>query len=69
MLAEFLSMAGFRITAVDSAIDAVTLDFDNFFAVVTDLAMPRMDGRWYRFTLHGPGIAVVRGIPSTLTES
>ncbi|MGE5358034.1 MAG: response regulator [Bacteroidales bacterium] len=50
MLAAFLSMAGFCVTAVDSAIDAVTLNFDNIFAVVTDLSMPGMDGfefvRW-----------------------
>jgi CheY-like chemotaxis protein len=44
MVAAFLSMAGFRITAVNSAIDALTLDFDDIFAVVTDLAMPHIDG-------------------------
>ncbi|MGE5358482.1 MAG: hypothetical protein ACM3NQ_05640 [Bacteroidales bacterium] len=39
------------------------------FPVGTTLGIRRGDGRWYRFTLHGPGIAIVRGIPSTLTES
>jgi hypothetical protein len=39
------------------------------FPVGTTLGIRRGDGRWYRFTLHGPGVATVRGIPATLTES
>jgi CheY-like chemotaxis protein len=53
MVAAFLSMEGFRVTAVDSAIDALTIDFDNIFVVVTDLAMPHMDGFEFVRVLRG----------------
>jgi two-component system, chemotaxis family, sensor kinase CheA len=65
MLATFLSMAGFRVTAIESAAEALKLDFDDIFAVVTDLAMPGMDGfefvhrlRGMRATARVPVIAV-----------
>lgn len=39
------------------------------FPVGTTVGIRRADGRWYRFGLYGPGVAMSRGIPETLTES
>ena len=65
LVATSLSLAGFSVIAVDSAVVALEFGLDDIDAVVTDLAMPGMDGfqfvrrlREVRATSRIPVIAV-----------
>jgi hypothetical protein len=56
-------------TALGVPPHVVAHELSHEFPVGTTLGIRRADRRWYRFTLHGPGIVTVRGIPGRLTGS
>ena len=56
-------------TALGISPQVVARELSYDFPVGTTVGIRRGDGRWYRFGVHGPGIAMARGIPKILTES